>query len=133
LSSYVFSLKWSRWLALATYIGAMKMAENKSLGFGWRVYGLGVMALGLASLAFREFDPGQPVPEHFPYRTVLAYFAGVFIVAAAGAVEWRRTTAWGAAALAVYYGVFVVILLDGRQLLKRVGGGLFSGEVFVAF
>ncbi len=92
---------------------------KKSLGFGCRVYGLGVMALGLASLAFGEFNPSQPVPEHFPYRTVLAYVAGAFIVVAAAAVEWRRTAAWGAAALAVYYGVFVVILLDGRQLLTH--------------
>ncbi len=91
--------------------------EKKMMGFGWRVYGLGVMALGLTSLAFREFDPGQPVPEHFPYRTILAYIAGVFIVVAAAALEFRRTVARGAAALAVYYGLFVVVLLDGRRLL----------------
>jgi uncharacterized membrane protein len=96
------------------------MAEERTgRAFGWRVYGLGVMALGLASLAFREFDPGQPVPEHFPYRTVLAYGAGIFMVVAGAAVEWRRTTEWGAAALAVYYGLIVVILMDGRQLLTH--------------
>ncbi len=26
--------------------------------FGWRVYGLGVMALGMTCLAFGDFDPG---------------------------------------------------------------------------
>jgi uncharacterized membrane protein len=90
--------------------------------FGWRVYGLGVAALGLSSLAFREFDPGQPVPEQFPYRSSLIYFAGAFMVSAAAAVEWRRTAAWGAVSLAVYYALVVVILLDGRLLLTQYAG-----------
>jgi hypothetical protein len=51
--------------------------------FGWRVYGLGVMAVGVASLAFGDFDPGQPVPQNLPARTALAYAAGAFMVAAA--------------------------------------------------
>ena len=88
------------------------------MGFGWRVYGLGVMALGMVCLAWGDFDPGQPVPEHFPARTALAYAAGVFMVVAAGAVEWRRTAAWGAAALTVYYALFVVILTNGRLLFR---------------
>ncbi len=92
-------------------------AEKTTMAFGCRVYGLGVMALGMACLAFGAFDPGQPVPEHFPARTALAYAAGAFMVVAAAAVEWRRTAAWGAAALAVYYTLFVVILMNGRLLL----------------
>jgi hypothetical protein len=94
------------------------MAEKTRIGFGCRVYGLGVMALGLACLAFGDFDPGQPVPGHFPPRTALAYAAGALMVVAAGAVEWRRTAAWGAAALTVYYAFFVVILMNGRLLLR---------------
>ena len=78
-----------------------------------------MMALGLACLAFGEFDPGQPVPEHFPYRTVLAYVAGAFLVVAAAAVEWRRTAVWGAAALTGYYVVFVLLLMNGRLLLTN--------------
>jgi hypothetical protein len=92
-------------------------AEKAPMAFGWRVYGLGVMALGMACLAFGDFDPGQPVPGSFPARTALAYAAGAFIVAAAAAVEWRRTAAWGAAALTVYYALFAVILMNGRLLL----------------
>jgi uncharacterized membrane protein len=91
------------------------MAEKTKMAFGWRVYGLGVMALGMTCLAFGTFDPGQSVPENFPARTDLAYAAGAFMVVAA--VEWRQTAAWGAAALAAYYALFVVILMNGRLLL----------------
>lgn len=87
------------------------------MAFGWRVYGLGVMAVGLACLAFGDFDPGQPVPANFPARTALAYAAGAFLVVAAVAIEWRRTVVWGAAALTSYYTLFVVILTNGRLLL----------------
>ena len=57
-------------------------AEKSTMAFGWRVYGLGVMALGIATLAFGTFDPGQPVPEHFPGRTALALAVTVVIGAA---------------------------------------------------
>jgi uncharacterized membrane protein len=93
-------------------------AKKTTMAFGWRVYGLGVMAIGIACLVFGEFDPGQPMPEHFPARTALAYAAGAFMVVTAAAVEWRRTAAWGAAALTVYYTLFVVILMNGRLLLS---------------
>jgi uncharacterized membrane protein len=93
--------------------------EKSKIAFGWRVYGLGVLALGLTSLAFREFDPGQPVPAHFPFRSALVYVAGAFIAVAAAAIQWRRTVAWGAAALGVYFGLFVVLLMDGHPLLAH--------------
>jgi uncharacterized membrane protein YphA (DoxX/SURF4 family) len=92
-------------------------AEQKTMAFGWRVYGLGVMAVGMACVAFGDFDPGQPVPAHFPARAALAYAAGAFLVVAAAAVEWRRTAVWGAAALTTYYALFDVILMNGRLLL----------------
>jgi uncharacterized membrane protein YphA (DoxX/SURF4 family) len=91
--------------------------EKTTQSFGRRVYGLGVMAVGVAGLAFGDFDSGQPVPENFPARTALAYAAGAFIVLAAAAVEWRRTVVWGAAALTAYYALLVVILMNGRLLL----------------
>jgi uncharacterized membrane protein YphA (DoxX/SURF4 family) len=93
-------------------------AEKTAMALGWRVYGLGVMALGTACLAFGAFDPGQPVPNNLPAHTALAYASGAFMVLAAAAVEWRRTAAWGAAALTAYYTLFVVILMQGRLLLK---------------
>jgi uncharacterized membrane protein YphA (DoxX/SURF4 family) len=91
--------------------------EKTTMAFGWRVYGLGVMAVGLACLAFGAFDPGQPVPDNLPAHTALAYASGAFMVVVAAAVEWRRTAAWGAAALTVYYALFVVVLMNGRLLL----------------
>ncbi|MGA2114390.1 MAG: hypothetical protein ABSH56_06525 [Bryobacteraceae bacterium] len=94
-------------------------AEKTTMAFGWRVYALGVMAIGIACLAFGDFDPGQPVPKNFPARIVLAYAAGAFMVVAAAAIEWRRTAAWGAAALTIYYAFFVVILMNGRLLLTQ--------------
>ena len=85
--------------------------------FGCRAYSLGVVAIGIVCLAFGEFDPSQPVPAGFPARAILAYAAGAFMVAAAGTLMWRRTAAWGAAALTAYYALLVVLLMNGRLLL----------------
>jgi uncharacterized membrane protein len=105
------------------------MSEEKTtMTFGWRVYGLGVMALGLVSLAWGDFDLGQPVPKAFPYRTALAYAAGAFMLVAGAAVEWRRTVAWAAAALTAYYTLIVVILMNGRVVLAHYTEyGSYSG------
>jgi len=103
-------------------------AEKKTMAFGWRVYGLGVMALGLVCLAWGKFDLGQPVPKNFPGRAGLAYAAAAFMFVAGAAVEWRRTVAWGAAALAAYYGLIVVILMYGRVVLAHYAEfGAYSG------
>lgn len=80
--------------------------------FGWRVYGLGAMALAMLYLAWGSFA-GQSVPKDFPCCTALAYAAGAFMLVAGAAVEWRRT-AWAAAALTAYYALIVIILIYGR-------------------
>jgi uncharacterized membrane protein YphA (DoxX/SURF4 family) len=103
-------------------------AERTTMPFGWRVYGLGVMALGLLGLAWGDFDPGQPMPKGFPDRTTLAYAAAAFMLVAGAAVEWRRTAAWGAAALTAYYALIVVVLMNGRVVLAHYGEfGTYSG------
>ncbi len=94
-------------------------SEKERMALGGRFYSLGMMALGLVSLTFGQFDPGQPVPDRLPYRTVLAYVAGIFIVVSAAALQWRRTTVWGAAALTAYYVMFVLVLMNGRLLLAH--------------
>jgi uncharacterized membrane protein YphA (DoxX/SURF4 family) len=101
-------------------------AEKATIG--WRAYGLGVMALAVLCQVWGTFDPGQPVPKGFPDRTALAYVAAVFMLVAGAAVEWRRTAAWGAAALATYFALIVVILMNGRVVLAHYAEfGSYSG------
>jgi hypothetical protein len=87
-------------------------AGKTTMAFGWRVYGLGVVAMGMVCLTWGDFVLGQPVPKDFPDRTALAYAAAAFMIVAGAAVEWRRTAAWGAAALAAYYALIVVVLMN---------------------
>lgn len=95
---------------------------------GWRVLGLGVMALGALGLAWADFDPGQPVPKDFPARTVLAYAAAAFMLFAGAALQWRRSVAFGAAAIAAYYALVVVVLMNGRIVLAHYAEfGTYSG------
>lgn len=103
-------------------------AKEAARAFGWRIYGLGVMAVGATCLAFGEFDPGQPVPDNFPARTALAYVAGALLVIAGAALQLRRTAVWGAAALTVYYMLLVVALMNGRLLLTHYASfGTYEG------
>jgi uncharacterized membrane protein len=93
--------------------------EKAAIALSWRVYGLGIVALGVACLVFGDFDPGQTVPVTFPIRTALVYAAGAIMVLAAAAIEWRRTAVWGAATLTVYYAIVVLLLMNGRVLLTN--------------
>lgn len=103
-------------------------AASTPIALGWRVYGLGVMALAMVCLAWGDFDPGQPVPKGFPDRTALAYAAAAFMLVAGAALQWRRTTARAAAALAAYYALVVVVLMNGRVVLAhRAEFGAYSG------
>jgi uncharacterized membrane protein YphA (DoxX/SURF4 family) len=99
--------------------GATSMTANTTMAYGWRVYGLGVIALGMVCLAFGDFHPGQPVPKDFPDRTALAYAAAAFMLVAGVAVEWRRTLPWAAAAITAYFGLVVVVLMNGRVWLAH--------------
>ena len=94
------------------------MMAEKTM-YGGRVLGLGVMAMALVALAWGDFDPGQPVLKSFPDRTALAYAADLFMLIAGAAVLWRRTAAWGAAALAANYTLIVVIVMDARGVIAH--------------
>lgn len=104
------------------------MRAGSDADIGRRVYGLGVMALGLYCLAWGTFDPGQPVPRTFPDRTALAYAAGAFLLLAGAAIQARRAAAWAAGALTAYVGLVVVGLMGGRVILAHPAVyGAYSG------
>ncbi len=91
------------------------MAAANRMALGWRVYGLGIIWLGLVGLVWGNFISGQSVPRDFPGYTALAYIAAVFLIAAGAGLEWRRTAAWAAGALVIYYAI-VVFVMNGRLL-----------------
>jgi hypothetical protein len=106
------------------------MTGEKTInGYGWRVYGLGVMAIAVLSLIWGEFASGQSVPKAFPGRVALAYVVAAFMFAAGAAiVASRRTAVWAAAALAAYYTLIVVIVMNGRVVLANYTVfGAYSG------
>ena len=90
-------------------------AGKNPMVFGFRVYGLGIMCLGLVGLVWGNFISGHSVPKDFPGYTALAYAAAAFLVVAGAAIEWKRTVAWAALALSAYYAI-VVFVMNGRLL-----------------
>jgi uncharacterized membrane protein len=95
---------------------------------GVRVFGLGVLAIAVFGLVFGAFDPGQPVPKAFPGRTVLAYAVAALTLLAGLGLQWRRTVKWAAGAVAAYWGLIVVLVLNGRVILAHpTEYGAYSG------
>jgi uncharacterized membrane protein len=108
-------------MRIAANIRAVRQGEVMAeKTFGWRVYGFGIVALAVMCLIWGDFHGGQPVPKTFPARTTLAYAVAVFMLIAGVALEWRRTRLWAAAALAAYYGIIVVLLMNVRLVLRNL-------------
>ena len=84
------------------------------------IYGLGAIGLGVLGFVVGDFAlQWQPVPKGVPGREALAYVSAALLLAGGLATVWSRTAAWGALALGVMYGVWVVVLHMPNALANR--------------
>jgi hypothetical protein len=78
-------------------------------------YGLGTVLTGILDIAWGDFDgshqPIQALGKNIPGQHLLAYVAGVWLVAAGVALLWPRSQRMGAAASAVIYLIFMALWL----------------------
>jgi uncharacterized membrane protein len=78
-------------------------------------YGLGTILTGILNIAWGAFDashqPIQALGKGLPGQQIMAYFAGVWLVAAGLAILWRRSERIGAAASAIAYVTFTALWL----------------------
>jgi uncharacterized membrane protein YphA (DoxX/SURF4 family) len=98
-------------------------------GYGWRVFGIGLIAMALVWMVWGDFSPGQEVPAGFGNRAVAAYIVASLTLIAGVALESRKTAAWSAAAVAIYYTLIIVIVMDGPGLVANLTEyGSYSNE-----
>lgn len=83
------------------------------------VFGVGILALGCTFFAWGDFSSGLPVPNDLPHRTAFAYLIAFFLTLIGAGLQWRRYAAWAAAAVAAFYAIIVIILMDGRTVLAH--------------
>src|SRR5271168_3567201 len=86
---------------------------NRQMKIGVWFYGLGTVLTGILDIAWGDFDashqPIQSLGKNFPSQHLLAYVAGVWLVAAGLAILWRRSARMGAAASAIAYLIFMAL------------------------
>src|SRR5271170_1199460 len=79
------------------------------------LYGLATIATGILDVVWREFEashqPLKALGQHIPGEQVLAFIAGIWLVAAGIAILWRPTARIGAAGSAIIYLVFALFWL----------------------
>lgn len=89
--------------------------RNQQMKVGVWFYGLGTALAGILDIAWGAFDAShQPIKSlgnNLPGQHMLAYVAGVWLVAAGLAILWRRSARIGAAASAVAYLIFAALWL----------------------
>ena len=95
---------------------------------GYRVYGLAAIVLGVLGLTSGDFaSVWQPVPAGLPGRTALAYVVAAVFLLAGAAIQWRRTAAYAAVALAALYALGALLLHLPRVVLHPLVFGAWLG------
>src|SRR5277367_103872 len=89
--------------------------RDQQMKVGVWFYGLGTALTGILDIAWGAFDAShQPIKSlgiNLPGQHILAYVAGVWLVAAGLAILWRRSARIGVAASAIAYLIFAALWL----------------------
>jgi uncharacterized membrane protein YphA (DoxX/SURF4 family) len=100
-------------------------------------YGLATVATGILDIVWGGFEGShQPIKafgQHIPGQQVLAYIAGVWLVAAGLAILWRRTARIGAVGSAVIYLIFGLFWLPRFYVVPHTLGFHISILIFIVF
>jgi hypothetical protein len=93
---------------------------------GVYVYGIASIAAGILDLIWGEFESAhQPIQawgDHIPGVTIFAYIAALWLIAGGAAMLWRNSERFGAAALAILYGIFTGFPLPRLYTAPHVFG-----------
>jgi hypothetical protein len=93
---------------------------------GVYVFGIASVAAGILDLIWGELEPAhQPLQawgDHIPGVTIFAYIAAVWLIAGGAAILWRRSARFGAAALGILHGIFVLFPLPRFYMAPRFLG-----------
>jgi uncharacterized membrane protein YphA (DoxX/SURF4 family) len=115
------------------------MSNGRGLShLGLYVYAFGSFAAGVFDLVWGNFDsahqPLQAWGDNIPGATIFAYITGMWMVAGAVALLWRRSERAGGAALAAIYFIFALFWLPRFYTAPHYLGfripvyiGVFSG------
>src|ERR1700735_336494 len=89
--------------------------EIEQMKLGVWFYGVGTIFTGILDIVWGDFDgshqPIQSLGKNLPGQHMLAYVAGVWLVAAGLALLWRRSEKVGAAASGIAYLIFAALWL----------------------
>jgi uncharacterized membrane protein YphA (DoxX/SURF4 family) len=88
---------------------------NRQMKVGVWFYGLGTALTGILNIAWGDFDASHQSIKSLGINVsgqhILAYVAGVWMVATGLAILWQRSARIGAAASAIVYLIFVALCL----------------------
>ena len=102
-------------IVIEFWLLAERLIGDRLMKVGVWFYGLGTVLTGILDIAWGAFDPShQPIKSlgiNLPGQHILAYAAGIWLVAAGLAILWRRSARLGAAASAIAYLIFATFWL----------------------
>jgi uncharacterized membrane protein YphA (DoxX/SURF4 family) len=96
---------------IATILSVLRSQEVEEMRVGVWFYGLATIVTGILDVVWGVFEAShQPIQAlgHISGERVLAYLAGVWLVAAGMAILWPRTARVGAVGSAVIYLIFAL-------------------------
>jgi hypothetical protein len=131
---------------IATILSVQNSEEIEEMRVGVWFYGLATVVTGILDVVWGAFEAGhQPIQAlgHISGEHVLAYLAGVWLVAAGMAILWPRSARVGAVGSAVIYLIFALFWVPRMFALTHkfgfgIGvivfglGGLAAQIMFVA-
>jgi hypothetical protein len=109
----------------------------RQMKIGIWFYGLGTSLTGILDIAWGAFDPShQPIQalgKNLPGQSILAYVAGVWLVAAGLSVLWERRAKIAVAASAIAYLAFAALWLVRYFAATHASGRRFNIIASITF